>query len=173
VSFFLCSFCLKYLAPVTNKPLTACQILHEHRNACRSSCKFPLLPDFNQTWNKCKKFYPNSPTYNFTKFCSAVLELLHIVRRTDMTKATNTFFKLFVVSALTKNVTATNKRRRGIECNVTENFLIEILRSSLRATVRVIQPTYPPTSSKTKVQINWKTLQVVSSTHLDCRAQRV
>jgi hypothetical protein len=66
-----------------------------------------------------------------------------------VTKAAG-IFELFVESSPTRNVITRNKERREIECKVTENVLTEILCSSLRAAVRVIHPTYPPTSSKTK-----------------------
>jgi hypothetical protein len=60
--------------------------------ACMSSRECPLLSGFNQNWYEWERFKQKSPKYNFTRICFAVLELLHAVRGTDVTKAAGTFF---------------------------------------------------------------------------------
>ena len=171
-------FCLQFLfetffAPVTNKPITRMSDCISTQKGMYVFTWVFTVVRFQPKLLRVGKVLAKVPNVQFHENLFSRFRVVTCSKRYRCDESSRDFFFLTVrwESSPTRNVITRSKGRCEIDCKVTENVLTEILYNSLRASRRVIHPTYPPTSSKTKVEMNWKTLQVVSRNRLDCWAQ--
>ena len=146
-------FCLQFLfetflAPVTNKPIPHMSDFIGTQKGTYVFMWVSVVVRFQPNLVRVRKVLAKVPDIWFHEnlFCGSRVVICS--QRDMWRKQQGPFLRFSVENSPTRNIITRNKRRREIECKVNENVLIEILCSSLRAAVRVIHPTYPPTSSK-------------------------